>query len=248
MNPTDYDKQVNWEKRLAHEWPFYQDLFQKHRVNSVLDCACGTGRHAILFAKSGLSVTGMDIDPERIGLARENAVAAGADVRFEVAAFSELNRLSPLAQFDAVICVGNSLSQLPGLTAVEEAIRNMAAVCRPGGIVVLHILNYHSLLKKEMVAQPLRVVGEEGHREFFQKIFLPRAHQVEIVTVHAREGINGWSSEVARGVLLPIDAAVLEKFVIRAGFTRVVMRGDYSSRLFDREVSWDLILTAVRPL
>ena len=100
--------------------------------------------------------------------------------------------------------------------------------------------------EKEMVAQPLRVVGGEGHRELFQKIFLPRTHQVEIVTVHVREGINGWSSEVARGMLLPIDAACLEKLVIRAGFSRVVMRGDYSGAPFDGEASWDLILTAVR--
>ncbi|MCX6340459.1 MAG: class I SAM-dependent methyltransferase [Candidatus Aureabacteria bacterium] len=246
MNASDYDRQVNWEKRLAAEWPFYRELFREHRVSSILDCACGTGRHAILFAKNGLSVTGIDIDSERIKLAHENAVGAGVDVRFETAAFSELNRLFSLPKFDAVICVGNSLSQLPGLPAVEEAIRSMAAVCRPGGMLVLHVLNYRSLLKKEMVAQPLRVVGGEGHRELFQKIFLPRTHQVEIVTVHVREGINGWSSEVARGMLLPIDAACLEKLVIRAGFSRVVMRGDYSGAPFDGEASWDLILTAVR--
>ena len=246
MNASGYDRQVNWEKRLAAEWPFYRELFREHRVSSILDCACGTGRHAILFAKNGLSVTGIDIDSERIKLAHENAVGAGVDVRFETAAFSELNRLCPSPQFDAVICVGNSLSQLPGLHAVEEAIRSMAAVCRPAGMLVLHVLNYRSLLKKEMVAQPLRVVGGEGHRELFQKIFLPRTHQVEIVTVHVREGINGWSSEVARGMLLPIDAACLEKLVIRAGFSRVVMRGDYSGAPFDGEASWDLILTAVR--
>jgi len=246
MNPTDYDKQVNWEKRLANEWPFYRKIFQEHNTSSVLDCACGTGRHAILFAKNGLSVTGIDIDQEMIRLARENAVGAGVEVRFEAAAFSELNRLFPSPQFDAVICVGNSLSQLPGLPAVEKAIRNMAAVSRPGGILVLHLLNYRSLLKKEMVVQPLRVVGGEGHREFFQKIFIPRAHRVEIVMVHAREGINSWSSDVTRGVLLPVDAADLERLVIRAGFTRVEMRGDYSGGLFDREASWDLILTSVR--
>lgn len=77
-------------------------------------------------------------------------------------------------------------------------------------------------------------------------LVLPRAHHVEIVTVHVREGINGWSSDVARGMLLPIDAAYLEKLVIRVGFNRVVMRGDYSGAPFDGEASWDLILTAVR--
>ncbi len=246
MNPADYDKQVNWEKRLTREWPFYRKLFQEHNTSSVLDCACGTGRHAILFAKNGLSVTGIDIDPEMIRLARENAAASEVEVRFEEAAFSELRRLFPSPRFDAVICVGNSLSQLSGLPAVKTAVRNMAAVCRPGGMLVLHLLNYHSLMKKEMAVQPLRVVGGEGHRELFQKIFLPRAGRVEIVTMHAREEISRWSSNVTRGALLPIDAADLAGLVTQAGFTRVEMRGDYSSAPFDKEVSWDMILTSVR--
>jgi hypothetical protein len=97
-----------------------------------------------------------------------------------------------------------------------------------------------------MVVQPLRVVGGEGHREFFQKIFLARVNEVEIVMVHAREGSSGWSSEATRGVLLPIDADDLRRFVIRAGFGRVETRGDYSGGPFEVQTSWDLILTAVR--
>jgi SAM-dependent methyltransferase len=246
MNASDYDRQVNWEKRLAHEWPFYQGLFRDHKVSSVLDCGCGTGRHAILFARNGLSVTGIDIDPGMIRLARENAAAAGADARFEVSAFSGLHSLFPASRFDAVICVGNSLSQLPGLNAAEEAIGAFASVCRRGGILVLHLLNYHCLMKSEMVAKPLRVIGGARNRELFQKIFLPRAHEVEIIMVHAREGSAGWSSEVTRGSLLPIDAAELGKFVAQAGFNRLETRGDYSGEPFDRERSGDLILTSVR--
>jgi hypothetical protein len=48
------------------------------------------------------------------------------------------------------------------------------------------------------------------------------------------------------GKLLPVGAADLERFATGAGFTGVEMRGDYSGRVFDRESSQDLILTAVR--
>ena len=246
MNPSDYDAQVNWERRLTREWPFYRDLFTKHRVSTVLDCACGTGRHAILFEKNGLDVTGIDIDREMIELARKNAADAGVKVQFETAAFSGLGRKFPVRRFDAVICVGNSLSQLPALSDVENAIRNFATVCRPGGVLTLHVLNYRSLLKSEMVAQPLRVTGAEGRREFFQKIFLPRVRQVDVVTVHGREGDCGWGSQVTRGVLLPIDADDLLRLVTDSGFSRLEARGDYSGAPFGGESSWDLILTAVR--
>jgi SAM-dependent methyltransferase len=246
MNPSDYDARVDWDRRLKREWPFYSKLFAQRRVSTVLDCACGTGRHAILFAQNGLDVTGIDIDREMIELARKNAADAGVKVLFETAAFSELDLKFPERRFDAVICVGNSLSQLPDLAGVKDAIRNFASVCRPGGVLALHVLNYRSLLKKEMVAQPLRVVGVEGRREFFQKIFLPRVKGVDVVTVHGRECDGGWGSEVRRGVLLPIDVDDLRRFVTGSGFSRLEAHGDYSGAPFEGGSSWDLILTAVR--
>jgi SAM-dependent methyltransferase len=246
MDAAQYDKQVDWEKRLANEWPFYRDVFRRHDVSSVLDCACGTGRHAIRFAESGLDVTGIDIDPAMIGRARANAAAAGVGVRFETAAFSEVAGVLTGRTFDAVICVGNSLSQLPDLGAVEDAVRNFAVVCRPGGVAVLHVLNYHALMEKEIVPRPLRVSGEHGEPEFFQKIFIPRPPWVHVLMVRIVDEGGKWSSSVSMGKLLPVGAADLERFATGAGFTGVEMRGDYSGRVFDRESSQDLILTAVR--
>ena len=35
---------------------FYRQLFVEHRVESVLDCACGTGRHLPLFHSLGCEI------------------------------------------------------------------------------------------------------------------------------------------------------------------------------------------------
>ena len=246
VKASDYDRLVNWKKRLAREWPFYERLFRKRGVASILDCACGTGRHAILFAQKGFTVTATDIDREMIARARRNAEGKGAELAFKTAAFSELARVFPSHRFDAVICVGNSLSQLPGADEVREALRNMAAVCRAGGLLVLHLLNYNSLLKKSLVASPLRVTGEEGRRQFFQKIFVPRPSLVEVIVVKIRENGGAWSSEVTAGSLLPIMPSFLEPAVTDAGFSPLERFGDYAGSAFDTESSWDFILTAVR--
>src|ERR1041385_9298186 len=50
---------------------------------SVLDVACGTGNLALPAAKTGASVTGVDIAPNSIEQARENAKAAGLSVKFD---------------------------------------------------------------------------------------------------------------------------------------------------------------------
>lgn len=246
MNAGQYDKQVDWNKRLANEWPFYERLFRMWGISSLLDCACGTGRHAVLFALNGLRVAGVDIDPAMIAVAREHAASAGVEARFEVAALADLTRTFPSELFDAVICVGNSLSQLPDLSAVEEAVRNMAAVCRDGGLLVLHVLNYRAMLGRDVISRPLRVTGEDGNREIHQKIFLPGHPRVKALIVRLIEEGGAWRSEVCMGKLLPVQPADMLRIVANAGFMRAECMGDYTGAQFREDVSQDLILTAAR--
>ena len=50
----DYDRMVSWEGRLAREEQFFNRLFDENGTWSVLDAACGTGMHAIAFARGGM--------------------------------------------------------------------------------------------------------------------------------------------------------------------------------------------------
>jgi SAM-dependent methyltransferase len=51
-------------------------------VDSILDMGCGTGKHAILMAKKGYRVTGVDLSEEMISIAREKAENSKVDIRF----------------------------------------------------------------------------------------------------------------------------------------------------------------------
>jgi 2-polyprenyl-3-methyl-5-hydroxy-6-metoxy-1,4-benzoquinol methylase len=64
--------------------------FDENGARAVLDAACGTGVHAIAFARRGLRIAGADLSPAMIERARENARAAAVHVDFKVAAFGEL--------------------------------------------------------------------------------------------------------------------------------------------------------------
>lgn len=54
-------------------------------TGSLLDIGCGTGAHAREFAKLGWQVTGVDLSPDMIALARERTPAAAA-IQFSCAA------------------------------------------------------------------------------------------------------------------------------------------------------------------
>ncbi|HEX6616386.1 MAG TPA: class I SAM-dependent methyltransferase, partial [Gemmatimonadales bacterium] len=55
-----------------------------HPGESVLDVACGTGNLSIPAAKAGARVTGVDIAPNLIAIAQEEARIAGRRIAFEV--------------------------------------------------------------------------------------------------------------------------------------------------------------------
>jgi 2-polyprenyl-3-methyl-5-hydroxy-6-metoxy-1,4-benzoquinol methylase len=69
---------------------------------NVLDIGCGTGSLSVVLAGLGHKVTGIDLSPKMISLAREKAARQGYPIEFRVmdAAFPHL----PHKQFDVIVC------------------------------------------------------------------------------------------------------------------------------------------------
>ena len=103
---------------------------------AVLDAGCGTGRHAILLARLGYRVTGVDIVPEAIRRARELADAEGVEVGLVVGDATDPGTLGmPGATFDTALDVGlfHSLSD----DDAERYVAGLAAAVRPGGTALV---------------------------------------------------------------------------------------------------------------
>ena len=97
----------------------------------VLDVACGTGNLALPAARTGAKVTGIDIAPNSVEQARENAKGAGLDVQFDEGDAEAL----PYGDgaFDAVVTMfGAMFAPRPELVASE-----LRRVCRPGGVIAM---------------------------------------------------------------------------------------------------------------
>lgn len=93
----------------------------------VLDVGCGTGVVAITAARRGAKVSGLDLTPDLVGLARHNASVAGVDVDFSEGDVEALPY--PDASFDVV------LSQFGHIFAPRPAValREMLRVLKAGG-------------------------------------------------------------------------------------------------------------------
>jgi glycine/sarcosine N-methyltransferase len=143
-----FDVMTDWQSRLAVELPFLEATFAQRNVQSVLDCACGTGGHAIALAQRGYRVTGSDISAQMIARSQANAEHAGVTVPFAVARFQDLSSTFN-AQFDAVLCLGNSLPHVLTDAAALESALNMRVCLRARGVLILHNLNYDKRWKEK---------------------------------------------------------------------------------------------------
>ena len=111
----------------------------------LLDLACGTGLVAIPATKvvgHGGSVTGIDITPEMLAVARQNASSQGLDISFIQHDITKLDGLGLRTDFDAITCA----SAVPLLEDPGAAIKQWATLLKPGGRLVIDVPTQHSQL------------------------------------------------------------------------------------------------------
>jgi SAM-dependent methyltransferase len=130
-------EQYHFEK--LHHLPRLID-FDGYRRKRVLDVGCGAGTDLVRFAKGGAHVTGVDISPSAIALARENFRQQGLDADLREADGECL----PFAEnsFDLVYTHGVVQYTTGDRALVDECRR----VLVPGGTAVFQVYNRVSWL------------------------------------------------------------------------------------------------------
>jgi ubiquinone/menaquinone biosynthesis C-methylase UbiE len=139
---AEYDAQVrgdDWMRRKLHA--HYARVFRPGQ--RVLDIGCGTGIDAEFLALRGVCVLGIDTSSEMLARLRERIDAAGLGDRVTARELliQELDRLGD-QQFDGIVSAFASLSTVPHLMPFA---RDAARLVRPGGRMILHMLNRFSL-------------------------------------------------------------------------------------------------------
>jgi SAM-dependent methyltransferase len=236
-----YDAATDWERRLAREGPFFRRLFEAIGVRRVLDAACGSGRHALLFGQWGLAVEAADISPGMLELARRLA-GDTPGVRCIQRGFAEPVRSGP---FDAVVCLGNSLPLAGTSDAVARALACMLAALRPGGVLVAHMPNLWKLPDGPVTWQRCARVELPDGPVLVVKGMHRCGARGYVDVVHA-DPTTGALHHAQSLELAGLEAPWLEQTVRAAGAGRVEFLGGYGGQSYDRATSEDLIMLAYR--
>jgi len=116
----------------------------------VLDVGCGGGLLCEAMARRGARVTGIDLAPELIEVARAHALESALDIDYRVEAAETLAAARPGA-FELVTCM-ELLEHVPD---PESTLRALAALARTGAAVIVSTLN------RTLAAYAVAIVGAE---------------------------------------------------------------------------------------
>jgi len=102
----------------------------------ALDVGCGGGLLSESLSRKGARVTGIDLAPGMVEVARLHAAEEGLEVDYRVAAAEEL-AASSAQSFDVITC----MEMLEHVPQPAKMLTTLASLVRPGGSVFVSTLN-----------------------------------------------------------------------------------------------------------
>lgn len=207
----------------AQEVDFLVDLFALPTGAALLDLGCGPGRHAVELARRGFAVTGIDISPTFIEIARERA--AGLPATFIC---QDARESFPAMQVDAVYCLCEGAFGLAGSEAGHRQILgNVRNVLKTGGQFVLSAFSGYGAARRSspndefdpetgIVTSRETITGPDGAAhavEMFTTTFTPR----ELTSIVESEGFTVealWGCHPGRFARRPLELDDYEMLLV----------------------------------
>lgn len=206
------------------------DQSGKGAAPTVLDCGGGSGSLAVPLAACGAQVTVVDVSIDALATLLRRASEAGVSPRVtgmqgDAEALSEV---LPAAQFDIVLAHG-VLESVPG---PGQAISQIAAVLRPGGVASLLVANPVAMVIGRLLAGEVAAALETFRRApaaYSVEAAASQCHQAGL-TVESIDGI-GVFAELVPGVELDRPGAMLALAELEMAASTLPPYRDIASRL-----------------
>ena len=134
---ASYDRltsDVNYEAIVA----FYHEILNKEgvRPKNAVDLACGTGSVALILAKKGYRVIGVDMSEEMLTVAQQRAFE---QVGYPMFIRQKLQKLFLPKGVDMAVCALDGLDYILNPEDCKKAIQRVYKALNPGGIFIFDV-------------------------------------------------------------------------------------------------------------
>jgi SAM-dependent methyltransferase len=187
---------------------------------AVLDLGCGHGRIANRLAERGCEVTGLDVTPMFLDLARADAAVRGVTVEYR---HGDMRDLPWQGRFDRVVSWFTSYGYFDD-AGNRTVLRQAARALKPGGRALFD-LNHRDWIVRNF--QPHRVVERDGDLMVDRSTLDPLTGRADSVRTFVR---GGRVRSAAYSVRL-FNFPELRDWLLDAGFTAAHAHGDEGAPL-----------------
>jgi len=250
-----YDVENAWK---TDDIEFWKNLAREFAgpTGPALELACGTLRVLLPVAASGIAVTGVDVSPHMLALARKKLARASAEAQARVTLIeSDMRALRLDQKFKLIYLPFNTLLILTTAADQLALFDGVRAQLAPGGVFAFDIF-FPDINRLKVEGTPgwaLEIDLAHPERGFrFQRDMARELDPIrQTMTVHFRMReyaddvlTREWASDLEMTYIFPRE---LEHLIARAGFEIVHFWGEYDRRDFYATRNPQKQLLVVRP-
>ncbi len=224
---------ILYKNRNQEEANLFMDNVIRHLeidFGSILDLACGKGRHAYYLAEKGFDVVGLDLSKESIQYA--NTMYQLPNLEFYV---HDMRLPFRINYFDYIFNLFTSLGYFDSLKENEKVFQSMHAGLKDNGYILIDFMNTEKVIHNLV---PRERKDIDGYTFYIRR----EVENGKIVkNIHIEKEDNVWMYKEEVQVLMQHH---FHTFLNNTGFTLVREFGDYQLNPFNVKTSDRYILLA----
>lgn len=221
--------------------PYYHHIF-KINVNQVdfiklkipetdikvLDIGCGIGTLSFELNNYYKQVLGIDMDAEMIHVALKRMGEVSTSINFKQKSMLELDTFIENNAVGGIICFGNTLVHLNSLDEIAYFLQQSKATLKSNGKLLLQIVNYDKIIKKNIEQLPLI----ENDEIIFERNYLYRKSENKI-DFNTRLTVKSTQQIIENSIkLLPVLKNEIAHLLNKAGFNNYNYYGNFNMELY----------------
>ena len=202
------------------------------KEDHILDAGCATGEVALYLAQHARTVTGFDLDPDLVEIARLKQGERGVEnVRFLIGDMNDLDSMFTAGQFRIVLCLGNTLVHLPSTDAINDFFRKVAGILADGGLFIFQILNYEKILDQKTGELPLI----DNEKITFERRYDHEMHKPRLA-FNTRLTVKATSETIDNSIdLYPLQRGEIMGMSSKQLYRSVQFLGGFDGKVFSEE-------------
>jgi SAM-dependent methyltransferase len=198
--------------------------------SSIIDLACGRGRHALQLAELGYKVYGLDFSNNNIEYANQHL--SHPDLKYYV---HDMRIPFPVGVVDMVINLFTSFGYFKDSFENETVLFNIHNSLKEGGVFILDYLNTHQVAMKLVIEEKKHIEG----RDFIIKRKIKDEFILKSVEVNYQGQQKHFIEKVEN-----FSKKALCSLIENAGFEMVGIFGDYNFSPYEEKNSPRMIFKA----